>query len=93
MLTQPSGLTFGEAGADQTSAASYFRTFGFIVLRRFFDPLPLVEEFDRVMHDGPVSSFDVASGTQIRFQYVPVMTGETPTSLSLPHISDLNLSN
>jgi Phytanoyl-CoA dioxygenase (PhyH) len=82
-VTHPRNFTFGEAGPDQTSTASYFRAFGFVVLRQFFDPLPLSEEIDRVMHDGPVSSFDVSGGAEIRFQYVPVMTSETPTSLSL----------
>lgn len=65
---------------DQTS---HFRTFGFVVLRQFFDPLPLEEEIDRVIRDGPVSSFEVSGGSEIQFQYVPMMTTETPRSLLL----------
>jgi hypothetical protein len=58
-----------------------FRTFGFVVLRQFFDPSPLVAEIDRVMHEGLVS--DVSSSGEIRFQYVPMMTAGTPASLTL----------
>lgn len=62
-------------------SADTFRTFGFVVLREFFDPSPLAAEIDRVMHDGLVS--DVSSSGEIRFQYVPMMTAGTPVSLSL----------
>jgi Phytanoyl-CoA dioxygenase (PhyH) len=62
-------------------SADAFRTFGFVVLRQFFDPSPLAAEIDRVMHDGLVS--DVSNSGEIRFQYVPMMTGGTPVSLSL----------
>ena len=61
---------------------SCFQTFGFIALRRFFDPRPLAAEIDRALHDARMSS-SAAAGTEIRFQYIPMMTAETPTSLSL----------
>ena len=61
--------------------ADALRTFGFAVLRQFFDPRPLASEIDRVMHDGLVA--DVARTGEIRFQYVPMMTAKTPVSLSL----------
>ena len=67
-------------GAGDVSA---LRTFGFVVLRRFFDPAPLAAEIDRVMHDGLVSSSDPSVGGEIRFRYLPMMTAETPVSLSL----------
>jgi phytanoyl-CoA dioxygenase PhyH len=75
------------SSADQTPAASpvdvvYFRAFGFILLPRFFDPRPLAEEVDRVLRNGSVRSWKV-SDDEIRFQYVPMMTSETPHSLSL----------
>lgn len=63
--------------------ASHFRTFGFVVLRRFFDPAPLGAEIDRVMHDGLVASANPSAGGPIRFRYVPMMTAETPASLAL----------
>ena len=58
-----------------------FRTFGFAVLRRFFDPRPLAAEIDQVMQDGLVADVPRIGG--IRFQYVPMMTARTPVSLSL----------
>ena len=62
-------------------SADTFRTFGLVVLRQFFDPSPLAAEIDQVMRDGLVS--DVSSCSEIRFQYVPMMTAATPVSLSL----------
>jgi hypothetical protein len=58
-----------------------FRTFGFVVLRRFFDPGPLAMEVDRVLSEG-LTRRRPHTG-EIRFQYVPMMTAETPASLSL----------
>lgn len=38
---------------DPTShPAAALRTFGFVVLRQFFDPRPLAPEIDRARHDG-----------------------------------------
>jgi hypothetical protein len=56
-------------------------TFGFVVLRQFFDPAPLVAELDRVMAEGILR--DGPGRGDIRFQHVPMMTAETPVSLSL----------
>lgn len=61
-----------------SNSADAFRTFGFGVLRQFFDPHPLAVEIDRVMRDGLV-----ADVSRPRFQYVPMMTAKTPASLSL----------
>jgi len=61
--------------------ADTFRTFGFVVLRQFFDPSPLAAEIDQVMREGLVP--DVLSSGDIHFQYVPMMTAGTPVSLSL----------
>lgn len=58
-----------------------FRTFGFVVLRRFFDPGPLAMEVDRVLSEGLTRPLPHIG--EIRFQYVPMMTAETPASLSL----------
>jgi len=66
---------------DWKSCASGFRTFGFGVLRQFFDPNPLLAEFDRVINDGVVWNVPRRGG--IRFEYVPMMTAATPVSLSL----------
>src|ERR1043165_4360139 len=62
-------------------ATDAFRTFGFAMLRRFFDPRPLAAEIDRVLDDGLVA--EVSRTGEIHFQYVPMMTGETPVSLAL----------
>lgn len=61
--------------------ADAFRTFGFVVLRRFFEPSPLAAEIDYVMAGG--LGADVSRYGDIQFQYVPMMTAETPVSLSL----------
>jgi hypothetical protein len=61
----------------------HFRTFGFVVLRGFFDPRALVAEVDRVLADGLRSAPAATRGDEMRFQYVPMMTAETPVSLSL----------
>jgi hypothetical protein len=62
---------------------SHFRTFGFVVLRRAFDPRPLSEEVDRALRDGFPRSREVATGGGIRFRYVPLMCERAPISLSL----------
>jgi hypothetical protein len=58
-----------------------FRAFGFAVLRGFFDPGSLATEVDRVLSEG-LTRLRPHTG-DIRFQYVPMMTAETPASLSL----------
>jgi len=69
------------SSGSTSSPAAAFRTFGFGVLRQFFDPRPLAAEIDRVMHEGLVSR--VSTTEKIHFEYVPMMTAQTPTSLSL----------
>jgi hypothetical protein len=66
---------------DSSRAADAMATFGFVVLRQFFDPGPLAAELDRVLANGVLR--DVAERGDIRFQYVPMMTAETPVSLAL----------
>src|SRR5262249_25952899 len=61
----------------------YFQAFGFLVLRHFFDPHLIAAEIDQVMRNGRRSSFEVPGGEEIHFQYVPMMTAETPGSLWL----------
>jgi hypothetical protein len=62
---------------------AYFRAFGFTVLRGAFDPGPLSAEIDRVLREGLVAPSDVWGGGEIHFRYVPMMSAETPVSLSL----------
>jgi hypothetical protein len=54
-----------------------FRTFGFVVLRRAFDPDALGAEIDWVL----VQASRPAPAR--RFRYAPMMTAETPVSLAL----------
>jgi len=61
----------------------HFRTFGFVVIRRFFDARLIAAEIDHVMQHGRKSSFKPSPSVQIHFQYVPMMTAETPASLAL----------
>ena len=68
---------------DHAVDVNYFRTFGFFILRQFFDPGPLAAEIERVLHDAFASSFDVCHYDGIHFQYVPMMTESTPASLLL----------
>ena len=63
--------------------ADHLRTLGFLVLRRFFDPRSLSVEMDRVLEDAFSSSAAVSRYDGIHFQYVPMMTANTPESLSL----------
>jgi hypothetical protein len=84
--TRETSIPAIEVSADMnfnstSCSADAFRTFGFGVLRQFFDPHPLAAEIDQVMHDGLVA--DVSRTGEIRFQYVPMMTAKTPVSLSL----------
>jgi len=62
---------------------SYFQTFGFIVLRQFFEARPLAKEIDQVLNDGLLASSYVSQYGEIRFQYVPMMSATTPASLAL----------
>jgi hypothetical protein len=73
--------------------ALYYQTFGFLVLRHFFDPRLIAAEIDQVMRNGPRSSFEVTRGEEIHFQYVPMMTAETPGSLWLLDRTETVASN
>lgn len=64
--------------ADRT----HFHTFGFVVLRRAFDPGPLADELDAALREGRSVAFDVAGGA-IGARYVPMMASHTPVSLAL----------
>jgi hypothetical protein len=64
------------------STADVFRTFGFVIIRQFFDAASLGEEIDQVMRSG-VASRQPTAYSGIHFQYVPMMTAETPESLAL----------
>lgn len=80
----------------QTSEASHFHQFGFVVLRSAVDPGPLSEEIDRVLldgfgptddvrvfsHDQMLPPEDPRSGT-VAFRFLPMMCERTPVSLAL----------
>jgi hypothetical protein len=60
---------------------------GYVVLRRFFDPIPLAAELDHAIGEGigPAQSaqrFPAGKGT-VSLQYVPMMCERTPASLEL----------
>jgi len=75
-------MTIAElSSARWVELAATLRTFGFIVLRKFFDPQPLAAEIDAALHAGRVA--DSSNSKGIRFQYVPMMTARTPISLEL----------
>jgi hypothetical protein len=63
--------------------SNHLRTFGYLVLRQFFDPGTLSVEMDRVLKDAFSSSAAVSRYDGIHFEYVPMMTANTPESLSL----------
>jgi hypothetical protein len=77
------GQLWNKPLADDAVFLSHFQTFGFAVLRQFFETNALVEEIDRVLHDGILPSSGRIRGAVTSFQYVPMMTAETPMSLSL----------
>jgi hypothetical protein len=60
-----------------------FEASGFLILRQFFDSRLLSAEVDRVLQDAFESSSPVSRYEGIHFQYVPMMTENTPESLSL----------
>jgi hypothetical protein len=61
----------------------FFRAFGFLLLRQFFDPELLSSEIDHALSRGLDRSSDLRRFDDISFQYVPMMTAETPASLAL----------
>lgn len=62
---------------------SYFQTFGFIVLRQFFEPTDLAQEIETALREGIVPATEFTAGAVTRFQYLPLMSSKTPASLSL----------
>ena len=70
-----------------TAGADKFRAVGHVVLRQFFDPVPLTAELDRALGEGisptqPAQRFAAGSGT-VSLLYVPMMCERTPVSLDL----------
>lgn len=61
----------------------HYQTFGVLMLRHFFDARLIAAEIDQVMRDGRRLSFEITHSAGIHFQYVPMMTAETPGSLWL----------
>jgi len=66
-----------------------FHSSGYLILRRFFDPGPLSAEMDRVLQEAFSSSAPVSRYEGIHFQYVPMMTANTPVSLSLLDLTSI----
>jgi hypothetical protein len=64
------------------SEIASFRKLGFAVVRQFFDAGSLANEVDQVMRRA-FRSQRVTNYSGLHFQYVPMMTAETPVSLSL----------
>ena len=63
---------------------AHFNRFGFVVLRRAFDPQPLSDEVDRSFREGSRAPFAVTvAGGQISGRYLPMMCERTPVSLAL----------
>src|SRR5262249_52352241 len=77
-VTYPSPPLSSEWALD----VPHFRTFGFVVIRQFFDAPLIAAEIDQVMQHGRKSS-ELSPNAQIHFQYVPMMTAQTPASLEL----------
>jgi hypothetical protein len=67
----------------QTLGIDRLRKLGFLVLRQFFDPGVLSAEMDRVLTDAFSSSTPISRFDGIHFEYVPMMTANTPESLCL----------
>jgi hypothetical protein len=78
-ITYPAPALRSESALD----VPYFRTLGFVVIRQFFEARPIAAEIDHVMQRGRKSSLELSPSGQIHFQYVPMMTAETPSSLAL----------
>ena len=61
----------------------HYMTFGFMVLRGWFDPEALGRELDHALSTGLPAKSAPLEKSDIRFQYVPMMTSECPESLAL----------
>jgi len=75
------GITIRRMG--ESLDVNHLQTFGFLVLRQFFDAEPLSAEMDRVLKEAFSSSVPVSRHDGHHFDYVPMMTADTPESLSL----------
>jgi hypothetical protein len=65
-------------------AVAAFDDIGFVVLRGFFDPGPLSDEFDRALADGRWQESAANTGSAGNaFEYVPMMCERTLVSLAL----------
>jgi hypothetical protein len=69
--------------SEQALNIHNFHASGYLILRQFFDPDPLSSEMDRILHEAFSRSSPVSRYDGIHFQYVPMMTANTPVSLSL----------
>src|SRR4029434_8302653 len=69
--------------SEQTLDIHNFHASGYLILRQFFEPDPLSLEMDRILHEAFSRSSPVSRYDGIHFQYVPMMTVNTPVSLSL----------
>ena len=66
-------------------AVAHFRTFGFVVLRRAFDPAPLRAEVDRAFAAAadPGDARRTSAEAGIAFRYLPMMGPRALVSLGL----------
>jgi hypothetical protein len=76
-----------EAVRVRNGEVHQFLEVGYVVLRRFFDVLPLAAEYDRALGGGvrptqPAQRF-VAGNGMVSLKYVPMMCERTPVSLDL----------
>ena len=63
---------------------AHFARFGFVVLRRAFDPGPLSDEVDQAFREGSRAPFEAnVGGGDIGGRYLPMMCERTPVSLTL----------
>lgn len=66
------------------AVSEHFETFGYVVLRGYFDPEPLSAEVDRSLGDAFVGDGVLTTGAARNwFRYVPLMCERTPLSLAL----------
>src|SRR5215468_6125281 len=70
-----------------TDLVDHFVREGFVIVRGAFDPVPLIQEFDRVAADAygdgrAATTLAQGRGT-VTFRSVPMMSERTPTSVAL----------
>jgi hypothetical protein len=65
-------------------AVARFRDDGFVVLRDWFDPVPLADELERALADGvPYDAPRLVGSAGVEFSVVVMMSQRTPVSLAL----------